>query len=46
MSTGHRPLVGETTIPMPYYVVKEGGKESSTDVDCWEVDLDGLRKAR
>ena len=33
-------------IPMPYYVVREGGKESSTDVDCWEVDLDSWWKAR
>ena len=46
MSTGDRPLVGETSIPLPYCIVSEGGKESSTDVDCWEVDLDSWWKAR
>ena len=46
MSTGDRPSVGETTIPMPYCIVSEGGKDSSTDVDCWKVDLYSWLKVR
>ena len=42
ISVGDQPSVEETTIPMSYGIVSEGGKDPSTEVDWPSICLDKL----